>query len=711
MLTREQRIQLFSQVFRGRQEVFARRWEKWDKSIAGYAPVYTDEHKEAYQPLTPDWIEKHLLGTSTLGIYPLLQDNTCHFVVADFDSDGWQKAVQSFVGICTRHNISLAIERSRSGNGAHAWCFFSDPYSAARARKIFLAVLREAKIIDEYDKDESYDRLFPSQDFLSGKGLGNLIALPLQGIPRKDGNSVFVDVENDFTAYDDQWEFLASVTKLSTVELNALFAKFSNIPTTTISTKKNTEKNKGVLVLTLRNTLDIHRSAVPPQLISYVREHLNILNIDRLVKERAGLPTYGLQKYIKTLSVEDDSLHITRGFQKNLRDWLKEKNIPCGFVDERPQFDQIEFSQHITLRSYQERAVDAFSNVENGVLVAPAASGKTLMALALIAQKRQPAIILTHRRQIYEQWRDQIESSFGIPKRKIGQISSTKKQALLPVAVAMVQTLSRMKDWKGLEEKFGTVILDECHHVPARMFRDVLSKFNCRYLYGLTATPERKYNDGTLISVYIGPVVHTVDKHETEKVRETETTVIAPHAEHRVRSIVSDLQVPFGDSLRHFPLIAKVISNDTNRNSLITGDVAATTRDGKKCLILTERKEHVEMLQAYLRKEFEVVMYSGDLSSRARQFALQKIKSGRFQILIATGQILGEGVDIAGLEVLFLAFPVSFHGKLAQYVGRIRREGGAKLIFDYRDPRVPLLEKMWKKRLSYYRKEGFEIQE
>ncbi|TSC67597.1 MAG: hypothetical protein G01um101466_677 [Parcubacteria group bacterium Gr01-1014_66] len=211
MLSREQRIQLFMSLFRGREDVFARRWEKWDKSIAGYAPVYADQDKENFQPLTTEWIEKHLLGSSTLGIYPLLKDNTCHLVAVDFDGDGWKKSILNFAEICRKHKVPIAIERSRSGNGAHAWCFFNEPYSAAKARKIFLSLLREAKIIDEYDRDESYDRLFPSQDFLSGKGLGNLIALPLQGIPRRGGNSVFVNIENDFSPYDDQWEFLASV--------------------------------------------------------------------------------------------------------------------------------------------------------------------------------------------------------------------------------------------------------------------------------------------------------------------------------------------------------------------------------------------------------------------------------------------------------------------------------------------------------------------
>lgn len=714
MLNREQRVQLFMSLFRGREDVFARRWEKWDKSVAGYAPAYADGSKETFQPLSHDWIEKHLLGSSTLGVYPLLQDNTCWFVAADFDDGGWKKSVKKFVDICAKHAIPIAIERSRSGNGAHAWCFFTQPYSTQKARRIFLHLLREANIIGEFDRNESFDRLFPSQDFLSGKGMGNLIALPLQGVPRRNGNSLFVDPTRDFQTFDDQWEFLASVTKMSPQTLDDLYAKFSGTseistpPTKRPSKDKQTKKN--AMVLTINSMISIHRSVLPPALVSYVREQLNILNVERLVKEMAGLPTFGAPKYIKTLVVDDDVLRIPRGFLAPLREWLKEKKMPFGFIDERPQLDQIAFNHRIALRGYQQQAIDACAHENEGVIVAPAASGKTLMGLALIAQKRQPAIILTHRRQIYEQWCEQIESSLGIPKAKIGQVCSAKKQALSPITVAMVQTLSRMKDWGGIENMFGTVIVDECHHVPARMFRDVISRFNTRYLFGLTATPERKYNDGSLIAVYLGPVIHTIEKGEVETMRD-EAGDNSISTGHTVTVRASEMKVPFGESLRHFPLLAKAISNDVARNTLIAHDIATVAREGKKCLVLSERKEHVDMLHAYLRKEFETIAFSGDLSARARELALQKIRGGRFQVLIATGQILGEGVDIAGLDALFLAFPVSFHGKLAQYIGRIRRDGGTKIIYDYRDPHIPLLEKMWKKRIAYYRKEEFVIRE
>lgn len=432
------------------------------------------------------------------------------------------------------------------------------------------------------------------------------------------------------------------------------------------------------------------------------------MNIGYIVKERAGLPTYGEKKFIKTLEQTDDAIVVPRGFLKNLYRWLDERKIKHRIIDGRLTVDAVGLTSTYAMLPYQESAVDACDSVEQGILVAPADAGKTFMGLAIIARKRQPAIILTHRRQIYDQWLERVEHGFGIPKTKIGQVGGMKKSVNLPITIAMVQTLARMNDWSGIASRFGTVLIDECHHMPSRMFRGVVSKFPARYRFGLTATPSRKYNDEKLISAYLGEVIHTVEKTEIRDARSQKIENTPDSDAVIVRT--TDLLTPFGATSRDFQLISKVLSNDANRNALIAADVAHEAREGKKCLVLTERKEHAEMLRAYLRRDFETVMFSGDLSARQRILALQKIKGGGFRVLIATGQILGEGADIADLEVLFLAFPVSFHGKLAQYIGRIRRDGGSKKVYDYRDAHIPILEKLWRKRAAYYRKSGFMIQ-
>src|SRR3990167_3678710 len=575
MLSREERVEIFRSLFKGREDVFAHRWEKWNGGVSGYAPMYADQDKESYAPLTTGWIEKHLIGTATLGVYPLLQENTSNFIVADFDGDNWRSGVQKFLDVCKKRELPVAIEQSRSGKGAHVWCFFSTPYPASKARRIFLTILREAGCIDPLEKNEGFDRLFPNQDYLSGKGLGNLIALPLQGESRKRGNTVFLDSDNDFEIVADQWEYLHVLERVTPELLDRLVTLDSPPSEEVRKIQKSSRFNK-TMVLTLGSSVSIPKNVLPPNLASYLREELNILNIGYVVKERAGLPTFGEKKFIKTLEQTPDAILVPRGFVKNLYVWLDERKIKYRIIDERLTLDPVGFSPSYALLPYQESAVASFDKAEQGILVAPASAGKTFMGLEIVARRRQPEIILTHRRQIYDQWLERVEQGLGIPKSKIGQIGSTKKKPLKPITVAMVQTLARMKDVNDIASQFGTVLIDECHHMPSRMFRDVISKFPARYRFGLTATPSRKYNDEKLIGVYLGEVVHAIGKAEMQNIRPQTPGNASDSDTVIVRT--TDLVTPFGTTSRDFQLISKVLSSDANLNALIAADIARGAR-------------------------------------------------------------------------------------------------------------------------------------
>lgn len=715
MLSSAEKLKIFRNLFRGREDIFAVRWEKQDKLASGYAPVCLNEWKQglcnklqrkkckdcdnkAYAEFNDFYAEQHLRGNKCYGMYPLLKDNTSHCIVADFDGEKWQGETLRFLDGCEKYHLSAHLERSRSGNGGHVWIFFEDTYPAYKSRSIATHILREAKIIDQFEKEDAFDRLFPNQDMHSGEGFGNLIALPLQGRARNAGNSIFLDWKNGLEVFVDQWEYLSEVEKerVPLKKLDELYNQFNK------DCGVSKTHSKGRLHLILKEQICIDKNNLPKVVVDFLKEKLNFANLEVIIKKRMGVSTYGLERYFKLIENQGDAVAIPRGFLNELTHFLDEQSIKFEIVDERIKLKPIKFETSYKLFKYQEEAVKEIVSSENGLLVSPPGSGKTIIGMDIIAQLKQPTLILVHKKQIFNQWLERIEGFLNIPKKEIGQYVSNKKKVGKKITVAMVQTLGRLESLAELRDKFGLVIIDECHHMPAKTFRNVITKLNPLYLYGLTATPERKNNDGSLISIYLGEILHTIGddfRIDAKGVKQDMPTVI-------VRE--TDLEVPFKVKTDNFQMLSKIIIFDSNRNGKIVEDIKKEASDGKKCLVLTERKEHIEVLSCYLKKEFEVIELSGDLTEKKRQEKIQQIEDGNFQILLATGQLIGEGTDFQNLESLFLVFPFSFQGKLNQYIGRIQRGiGGGNKIYDYRDGKVEYLERFFKKRLKYYKEKSY----
>jgi superfamily II DNA or RNA helicase len=704
------KLTIFKSLFKGREDIYATRWEKGNKN--GYSPAYTYDpylfrahrmkggtfqnyENKQYQTLTDEQIIKHLEGEQLVGLYPLLKDNTSWFIAADFDKDNWAEECKAFIKICENHNIPAYLERSRSGKGGHVWIFFEENYSSFKSRTIFKSLLEQAGVFSPFDKSSSFDRLFPNQDYLSGKGFGNLIALPLNKTSWDNGNSCFINPET-LLPIESQWEFLHTIRKITIAELENLYQSITTKPNNTAGITNTVKSVNGKLTIKLSNAIYISREGLTRPLITFIKEEFNFASNEFIIKKKLGKNTWDTERYFKLIEETPNDIIIPRGAAGKLIRFCKENKIEYDFVDARIKKESILFNSSIQLREQQLVVKDAATKKDFGVIVAPPGSGKTIISLSIIAEKQQLALIIVHRKQLAIQWIERIESFLGIPKQDIGIIGQGKNTIGKQVSIAMIQSFDKLlqsAEASKYENSFGTIIVDECHHVPADTFRKTIAKLHSFYLYGLTATPFRKYNDGKLIFSYLGEIIAEIKPVLTENTG-------------GAKIVIRDtaLSIPYNSKTDKFETLSKILVHDSLRNKLILDDVVAELNKGKKIVIVTERKDHIETLNQYLKQKYETVILSGEDSESNKISKWKMLNEGNFQVLITTGQYFGEGSDIQNIECLFLVYPFSFEGKLIQYIGRVQRSEVTPTIYDYRDLKIDYLEKLFQKRNAYYKK-------
>ncbi len=711
----EAKLALVRSLFGARSDVFAVRWENESTGKSGWSPAVRGgwssrkRPQKDYLPLTDEVFLRHLRGEATIGIYPLLRGDRCTLLACDFDGGSWALDALAYLDACHQNGVPAVLERSRSGDGAHVWMFFDGPVEAAMARSMGASLLRMAMTARAELDLASYDRFFPSQDFMPKGSFGNLIALPLQGECLSRGTTAFLD-PTTMEPWPDQWAFLSTVARLSPDAVRTLADALRPVDAGPTSPLRDLAKDKPklpeVVHARMGAGLSIERAGLPPSLVTALKHLGSIHNPVFYEKQRMRFSTWDTPRFIRCYDEDLQWLRLPRGLVERVGELIAELGSKLEVADDRPTHEPVDLRFRSVLRSQQQDAVDRVVPHERGVIVAPPGSGKTVMACAVIAERDLPTLVLVDRKPLLEQWSHRLAEHVGLEGSQIGRIGGGNNDRTGVVDVAMIQSLARRDDLHDFFAAYGMVVVDECHHLPAVSFEKCVKQAPVRHWLGLTATPYRRDGLEGIIALQCGPTRY-----------EIAPTAVQESALLRRELIVHDTPTRIDDSDLGIQQVFAELVEDDQRTEQICGDVHASLRNGRTCLVLTQRVEHIERLADRLASlGHEPLVLRGGLGKKARAAVAAAIDARQEDegiVLIATGSYLGEGFDWPELDTLFLAFPIAFKGRVVQYVGRLLRSHEGKHhveLHDYVDAEIPVLARMHTKRLPAYRTLGFEVQ-
>ena len=743
-LSTAEKIALFRSLFRGREDLYAQRWQSPD-GRSGYSPR-TERDWKAYNaasaanrkrvdketrkniPLSDEAIHAHLAGKHTLGVYPLLLDETCWFLAVDFDKKTWKDDALALLATCRELNVPAALERSRSGNGAHIWFFFDRPVPACVARRLGSLLLTRTMERRHQLGLDSYDRFFPNQDTMPKGGFGNLIALPLQKVPRESGFTEFLD--DELRPHPDQWSYLASIQRMSQSAAERLIAdalqhgdligvRIASVddenepdPWTLPPSRKRSDKPiRGPLPSTTEivrsNMVFVEKRALPPEMLNRLLRIAAFQNPEFYKAQAMRLSTFDKPRVIACGEDLARHLALPRGCLAEVLSLLEAHGVKTIVHDQRFAGKPIEVKFHGTLRITQEEAVAKVVRHDEGLICAPTAFGKTAVAAWLIAERKTNVLVMVHRQQLLDQWRERLAMFLEIPIDEIGQIGGGKTRRTGNIDVAVIQSLHRDQEVKDFVAEYGHVIVDECHHLSAFTFERVMRQIKAKFVVGLTATPTRKDGHHPIIYMQCGPTRYSLSARAI--------TDSSPF-DHLVRPKLTDFRMDGDRTDASIQDVYAALVTDEARNECIVRDVIHAVESGRSPLVLTGRTDHLSRLEsALVGKIRNVIVLKGGMGRKQRRAVsetLVGVPEGDQRLILATGSYIGEGFDDARLDTLFLAMPISWKGTLQQYVGRLHRLHDSKRVvevYDYVDANVRMLARMYDRRLKGYGDMGYKV--
>ena len=776
----------FYSMFKGRTDVYSKRaakpnaktgktgyytqcWNFWKDGLCpkkkGVQIKCADCANQRYKQLTGDDLMNHLLGakedcSDVIGIYPMLSNETCNFLVFDFDNhesdnlldddantgSGWVEEVNSMRMICMQNDVDVLVERSRSGKGAHIWIFFAEPIPASTARKFGDALLTKGAESVNQKTFQSYDRMLPAQDHMPAGGLGNLIALPLQGKALREGNSAFID--ENWNACPDQWKQLQTVKKLSKASVEEKMKAWNHSALNFLAedlggerenSAEDGEKEKskpwekkekrfdtadvdGMLEITKANQIFVNNTNLKPRMQNQLRRLAAYSNPQYYKNQAMGFSVRGIPRIISCSSDIDHYICLPRGCEEALVHMAEQSGIAYTIQDCRQGGRVINVSFQGELYPEQKHAAEKMLAYDSGVLHAATAFGKTAVGAYLVAERKVNTLVLVHNTEIMKNWVEDFEKfllieeelpQYTTPKGRtktrksaIGRLSAIHNSITGIIDIAMISSLGKKGEIHELVKNYGMVIMDECHHGASQTAEEVLNEVNARYVYGLTATPKRDDGQEKKIFMQFGPVRYRY----TAKDRAQKQGIghfVYPRFTHLTHVDGAVMKINNAN---------KLVIQSKLRNQQIIGDVTDCLAKKRTPLVLTKSREHAAYLYEHLcEKTDHIFLLHGGRGEKESALIRQQMKAvpeDETIVLVATGQYIGEGFNYPRLDTMMLTMPVAWQGNVEQYSGRLHRDYETKkdvIIYDYVDAHIKVLEGMYQKRLRTYKKMGYEI--
>ncbi|MCT7618661.1 DEAD/DEAH box helicase [Aliarcobacter butzleri] len=660
--SKNEKIELFKSLFVARFDIYAKKWVSRDGSKQGFFPVTKTFQGEDYTPLTNYEVEEHLRGNLFLASYCINQKNMSKFVVfeiADEDKFKLQIALNSL-------NIKAYYELS-SYNSLFVWVFFEEEISSKIAFNFALYLLKKANISA---------KTYPNKEFATKENLGNCIELPLHLKHRDKNRTVFIDM-NTNKIYEDQWSVLANVSKVS----KQTISNFADVPNSTNVQKdlKKIEFPLEKIEIILEDYIYIPTLNLSKSLISKLKSFATFENPQIKVLLSLRKPLFNTPKYIRSFEENENFLMLPRGLKETLIDFFNVNAVSYSFVDKRVLNKIQTKTVTFNLRPEQSEAIKEIKKSDYSICVAPPGFGKTLLGAKIFEIRACTTLIVVNKNMLLNQWIERFVDYFGYSKKDIGYLGKGFNKLNGQIDVATMQSL---KNDPKIIENYSFVIVDECHHIPALTFEQIIKSFKGKYILGLSATPNRKDELQPILFQQLGEISYEYKKKKTHTNK------------------LQIIRTQFVSNADNYATIINELCIDEDRNNLIV-DIIKKNID-RKILLLTDRIEHINVLENLLQKEnIDYISVHGSLNKKEQVENMNLVKTK--SLILATTSYFGEGIDFPHLNTILFATPISYYGRLIQYLGRIGRGNQECLAIDFLDSKNAMLNSAYKKRLEGYK--------